>query len=98
MKGKESIDNLDEKLLDCSLVLFGDGNLDSLAKAEDIRDYLSKDGILNYFNIKFLPERSVAELGFYTLKNRYEVSENMKNMAKKMGFGLAYRIKRMEEL
>ncbi|EFD92474.1 MAG: hypothetical protein BJBARM5_0814 [Candidatus Parvarchaeum acidophilus ARMAN-5] len=98
MKVKKSIENLDEKLLDCSLVLFGDCNLDSLTKAEDVRDYFSKEGILNYFNIKFMPERSVIELRFYTMKNKYEMSENIKSAAKKMGFGIAYRIKKIEEL
>jgi hypothetical protein len=89
---------LEESLLDCKVTLFGGRNLDYFLNAISIKDCLMDSSILNYFDFKFLNDsQSVAELGFYTVANKYELSERIKKLSKESGFGFAYNIKRMED-
>lgn len=87
-------EKLDDKLLTCSLTLFGKGGLDLFIEAEEISGYLSKNAYITSLEFKLLSrDRSVLSIDFYTVENRYELSSRLKELFPKYSYGLSYRIK-----
>ncbi len=98
MEEKNRSNNLEEKLFDCRVVLFGKPDLYWFIDALNLRDSIVKKSPLNYSDIKILKDGSIAEFGFYAFGNRYEISEEIKNEIKGKGLGFSYKIKSLKEI
>ncbi len=90
-------EKLDAFLLNCNVVLFGNKDLYSFINSLDIKEDISKFGNLNYFDFKFSKYGSITEINFYTILNKWEAVNKIRDTLKKYGSGFSYSIKKIEE-
>jgi hypothetical protein len=98
MAQNQKNNRLEDLFLRCSLVLFAKPNLEGFSKADEFKSCVETDSLIYYSGYKILNPRTVAiDIHFYTISNKYELKNKLKNLSDKYSLGLSYRISELQD-